>query len=217
MPGVLEIVSDAPTGEELVAAAMTGDADAIRALWERHRRWVAAVLLAHKPAFEDLEDLLQEVAVTFVSKINTLRDESSLRAWLRTIALNVARAAGRSGKYRPRGELPPDDRLARGGGLDHRLTIDEQFRDMLHRVAQLPEAYREPLLLRAVRGLHSKQIAELLDIPPATVDTRIARARRMLRDGQRSGAEHASDERSLPRHPAAATLPANTAIRRDRP
>ena len=217
MPGVLEIVSDAPTGEELVAAAMAGDRDAIRALWERHRRWIAAVLLAHKPAFEDLEDLLQEVAVTFVSKINTLRDESNLRAWLRTIALNTARAAGRSGKYRPRGELPPDDHLARGGGLDHRLTLDEQHRDMLQRVAQLPEAYREPLLLRAVRGLRSRQIAELLDIPPATVDTRIARARRMLRDGRRSSAEHASDERPRPHHSPAAKLPANTAIRRDMP
>jgi len=217
MPGRSEIVSDAPTGDELVAAAMAGEGDAIRALWQRDRRWVAAVLLAHKPAFEDLEDLLQEVAVTFVSKISTLRDESNFRAWLRTIALNTARAAGRSGKYRPRLELPPEDRLPRRGRLDHHLTIDEQYRDILRRVAQLPDAYREPLLLRAVRGLRSRQIGELLGIPPATVDTRIARARRMLREGRREDEQSAPEVRSLSHHPPAAILPASTARRRGTP
>jgi RNA polymerase sigma factor (sigma-70 family) len=216
MPGSLEFVSDAPTGGELVAAAMAGDTEAMRALWERHRRWVAAVLLAHKPSFEDLEDLLQEVAVTFVSKIGTLRDEASFRAWLRAIALNAARAAGRNGKYRPRGELPPHDRLA-GDGADDRLALNEQVRDMLRRVAQLPDAYREPLLLRAMKGMRSREIAELLDIPSATVDTRIARARRMLRDGSQDKAGSARGERSRSGHPLAATPSANAAVKRAKP
>jgi RNA polymerase sigma-70 factor (ECF subfamily) len=218
MPGISEFVSDAPTGEELVAAAMAGDTDAMRVLWERDRRWIAAVLLAHKPSFEDLEDLLQEVAMTFVSRIGTLRDEASFRAWLRTIALNAARAAGRNGKYRPRGELPPHDRLPAGDGATDDLSArSEQVRDMLHRVAELPEAYREPLLLRATRGMRSREIAELLDIPPATVDTRIARARRMLREGQHDGGASGGDGRPATDHRAAAPLSANTAMKRAKP
>ncbi len=69
-----------------VALAMGGDRGAIRRLWEENRRWVAAVLLAHKPALEELDDLLQEVAMTLVSKIHTLREETNFRAWLRTVA-----------------------------------------------------------------------------------------------------------------------------------
>jgi RNA polymerase sigma-70 factor (ECF subfamily) len=214
MPGISEFVSDAPTGEEPVAAAMAGDTDAMRALWERHRRWVAAVLLAHKPGFEDLEDLLQEVAMTFVSKIDTLRDEAGFRAWLRTIALNAARAAGRKGKYRPRAGLPPHDHLPGAGGSDHRIERDEQLRDILGRVAQLPEAYRQPLLLRAMKGMRSREIAELLDIPPATVDTRIARARRMLRDGQEDARRPADDRRSPSACPSPAATPASAAMKR---
>ncbi|MBT8483958.1 MAG: RNA polymerase sigma factor [Phycisphaerales bacterium] len=166
---------------QLVLAAMSGEADAVRTLWERHRRWIAAVILAHKPSAEDLDDLLQEVAVTFVAKLDSLRDPRNLRAWLRTIAVNAARASGRRGRYRVTTSLA-DDGVAtdgRNGAIGH-LARDETTRRMLRRVDALPETYREPLLLRALQGLRSKQIAMLLDIPPATVDTRIARGRRML-------------------------------------
>ncbi len=194
MPDALERTSEAPLGESLVAAAMRGDREALRALWEENRRWIAAVLLAHKPRFEDLEDLLQEVAVTFVSKISTLREETNLRAWLRTIAINAARAAGRSGKYRQTGDLPSElpDVNGNGGadagdGVEKHLALGEHARRMLDRVQGLPEGYREPLLLRAMRGMRSRQIGELLGIPPATVDTRIARARKMLRQADEAG------------------------------
>src|SRR5688572_6190035 len=49
-----------------VAAAVRGDQEAVRALWQENRRWVAAVILAHKPREADLEDLLQDVAMSFV-------------------------------------------------------------------------------------------------------------------------------------------------------
>ena len=52
----------------------------------------------------------------------------------------------------------------------------------MQRLRSLPESYREPLLLRAMNGMRSRQIAEILAIEPATVDTRIARARRMLQE-----------------------------------
>jgi RNA polymerase sigma-70 factor (ECF subfamily) len=46
----------------------------------------------------------------------------------------------------------------------------------------LPDEYREPLLLRAVRGLSYRQIADILSVPITTVETRLVRARRMLRE-----------------------------------
>jgi RNA polymerase sigma-70 factor (ECF subfamily) len=177
---------------------MAGDGEAVRSLWEEHRRWVAAVILAHKPAFEDLEDLLQEVAMTLIAKIDTLREETNLRAWLRTVAVNAARAAGRSGRYRPRTELP-DDLGAAGESIDDHAERD-RVRRMLARIDQLPDTYREPLMLRAVKGLRSKQIADLLGVQPATVDTRIARARRMLREIEDETTD-GGDERSGRRRP----------------
>jgi RNA polymerase sigma-70 factor (ECF subfamily) len=46
----------------------------------------------------------------------------------------------------------------------------------------LPPEYREPLLLRCVRALSYQQISEILELPVTTIETRLARARKMLRE-----------------------------------
>ena len=53
---------------------------------------------------------------------------------------------------------------------------------MLDLAQRLPDSYREPLMLRAVHGMRGKHIAAILNLSEATVETRIARARRMLRE-----------------------------------
>ncbi|MHC5023548.1 MAG: RNA polymerase sigma factor [Planctomycetota bacterium] len=183
-----------------VAAAVRGDSRAMQVLWQTHRRWIAAVLLAHKPRHEDLDDLLQEVAMTLVQKINTLRDHGNVRAWLRAVAINAARAAARSGRYRvqtPLGDHDPTDEDAR---TDDGASGGDHVRRLMQVVQELPEIYREPLLLRAVQGMRSKQIAAILDIPAATVDTRLARARGMVRtlmaDDDERGLEVGTDAAS---------------------
>jgi RNA polymerase sigma factor (sigma-70 family) len=45
---------------------------------------------------------------------------------------------------------------------------------------RLAPEYAEPLMLRAMRGMSQKQIAQTLDLPETTVETRLARARKML-------------------------------------
>ena len=75
----------------------SGRREVLDAIWRRERQWIAAILLAHMPRQQDLEDLLQEVAVAFLSHVDDLRDVTKLRPWLRTVAVNVARTAGRRG------------------------------------------------------------------------------------------------------------------------
>ena len=170
----------------VVAAAIRGDVDAVRSLWQEHRRWVAAVLLAHKPREAELEDLLQDVAMSFVRTIGKLRDESMLRPWLRTVAINAARAAGRDASRRRRfprlsltqAEEPTTETVEPSAAAGDGDTADR----ILALAARLPEGYREPLILRCVRGMSYRQIGELTGLPETTIETRIARGRRMLRD-----------------------------------
>ncbi len=84
--------------EQLVQSARRGDREAQQELWRAHRRWVAAIILEHRPRTVEVEDLLQDVAVRFVSKIHTIRDPRAFRPWLRQIGLNVCRGAARSTK-----------------------------------------------------------------------------------------------------------------------
>jgi RNA polymerase sigma-70 factor, ECF subfamily len=195
-----------------VAAAIRGEADALRAVWQANRRWIAAVILAHKPREADLEDLLQEVAMSYVRMVGKLRDEATLKPWLRTIAINAARASGRDASRRRRGaawvrgtQLAGSGAEAAlnwnsGGGSagaaagitstvnpggersDDRAGRSEEARRLMDLASRLPDGYREPLLLKAIRGMSYREIGRVLDLPETTVETRIARGRRMLRD-----------------------------------
>ncbi|MEQ8745826.1 sigma-70 family RNA polymerase sigma factor [Pyruvatibacter sp.] len=169
--------------------ASRGDHEAIDALWRAHRRWVAAILLAHKPRGVELEDLLQEVAMKMVRDLHRLKDPASLRPWLRAVAVNAARTAGRRRKVRSVVRTTSDERaLEQGVDADDRPDAQEDGRRLLELARDLPEAYREPLMLRAVRGLSYRQIADALELPITTVETRLARARRMLRDAMADAA-----------------------------
>jgi len=168
---------------------------ALEALWAEHRRWVAVVLLAHKPREADLEDLLQEVAMTFVSRVHELRDPGALRGWLRSVALNAARMDARRVRVRrstlrpldPEHDELPDPQHAR----ERRAAeARAEAQAALSAAGQLPEELREPLLLRCLRGLSQKQIAATLGLPETTIETRLARARRLLRERLAAPAPH---------------------------
>ncbi len=169
---------DAPGAD--VLSAISGDRDALRRLWQEHRRWVAAILMAYKPREAEVEDLLQSVAVQVVRKIGTVREPEAFRPWLRRIAINAARAEGR--KVTRRGSplsISSEAPAAETGCAAERW--DEAGR-LMELARELPEGYREPLLMRCARGMSYTQISAVLDLPETTVETRIARGRRMLRD-----------------------------------
>lgn len=179
----------AAQSRRLIEDARTGDRGAIDRLWAGHQRWAMAVILAHRPRAAEIEDLLQEVAVRFVSRIDTLRDPESLRPWLRQIILNVCRGFARghrtvstideSGNGEGRGALNVP--LSAEPSAEQSVGGSDAARTLLEQALSLPPEYREPLLLRSLRSLSYQQIGELLDLPVTTVETRLARARRMLR------------------------------------
>jgi RNA polymerase sigma-70 factor (ECF subfamily) len=189
---------EGPIAQPLGAGA--ADADSIRAVWHAHRRWVAAIVLAHMPRGAELEDLLQEVAMRLVRHIGSLKDPSAIRPWLRTTAINVAITAGRRHKVRKRfiprliGEHEEIEASPLGG--EDAAAAREEGRRAMELAQQLPMEYREPMLLRAVRGMSYRQIADVLGVPVTTVETRLVRARRMLREAMESGAKAETEVKS---------------------
>lgn len=196
--------------EQLVQSARRGDRKAQQELWRAHRRWVAAIILAHRPRTVEVEDLLQDVAVRFVSKVHTLRDHRAFRPWLRQITLNVCRGSARStksslrfaGPYRDETDQVDPGSIAEPVSPDHdaphQLAQLDAAQRLLEQALSLPMTYREPLLLRCVRALSYQQISEVLDLPITTVETRLARARRMLRE--EIGEEFPEDSKSNRAH-----------------
>lgn len=174
------------TDRATIASAIAGDREALREVWREHRRWVAAILLAHKPRQADLEDLLQTVAVQLCRKAGEVRDPEAFRPWLRMVAINVARAEGRSTTRKKNGLLRLVGRAEeneRGGAAPAESAgLSQEAARLMDLARQLPEGYREPLLMRCLKGMSYRQIGEAMDLPETTIETRIARGRRMLRE-----------------------------------
>jgi RNA polymerase sigma factor (sigma-70 family) len=187
--------------EQLIERARQGDRLAQQELWRLHRRWVAAIILAHRPRSVEVDDLMQDVALKLCDKIDTLRDAGAFRPWLRQIILNVCRGAARS--IKPTLSLAESDRPdlntavessgpAPGRSMRPVASQDEAHEDvyerndaarrLLDQALTLPPEYREPLLLRSLRSMTYQQISVTLGLPITTIETRLARARKMLRE-----------------------------------
>ncbi|MHC5062731.1 MAG: RNA polymerase sigma factor [Planctomycetota bacterium] len=176
---------------ERVCQAMAGDSQAIAELWHQNRSWLSSVILGHRPPEADLEDLLQEVALRVVGEIGRLREPGAFRGWLRSIAINISRSARRRSQVQRRvrrempfdAEDPPDpsweqDRRREAAGQDLKRVMD--LLEGFH-----PD-YREPLLLKSMQGWSQRQIAEALGVAETTIESRLVRARRMLRQKLRN-------------------------------
>jgi len=72
---------------------------------------------------------------------------------------------------------------------DATLEADESYWAAMAAIAGLPELYREPFVLRHLSGWSYQEIAEVMGMPVDTVETRLVRARRLLRDALRKEAE----------------------------
>jgi RNA polymerase sigma-70 factor (ECF subfamily) len=157
--------------ESLVRAARSGDRRAFGRLFEEHASMVHGILLARVPP-ADADDLLQDVFVTALEKLATLREEGAFGGWLAMIARNRAHDYHRQKK--PTTELP--ETLAR---LDPERAEAEQ---VLAMIRELPEAYRETLVLRLVEGMTGPEIAERVGLTPASVRVNLHRGMKLLRE-----------------------------------
>jgi len=119
------------------------------------------------------EDLTQETFLRAWRFLPDLRDDSKAKSWLFT---TVRREHARQyDRQRPvTTELDPERIADTGGESPEVLAVREAM-------LQLPEKYREVLVLQAIGGYSGLEIASLLDIPRATVNTRLFRARNQLR------------------------------------
>ncbi len=123
---------------------------------------------------EDLaEDLVQETYMRAWRFLGSLRDESKAKSWLfTTLRREFARQFER---YQPRFDDVDPDLLP--GERSSQLEVLVIRRAMLG----LPLKYREPIVLQVIGGYSGEEIANVLGVPRATVNTRLFRARQRLR------------------------------------
>ncbi|MBL8877571.1 MAG: sigma-70 family RNA polymerase sigma factor [Phycisphaerales bacterium] len=155
----------------LVGAAQRGDRAAFAKLYERYYRMVHGIALTRVLAHE-AQDVAQEVFVTMMKRIHTLREPAGFGGWL--VAITRNRATDFARRRKPAVALsetvpaPGDPRSA---------SIET-----LQLIRSLPEAYHETLILRFVEGLSGPEIAAQTGLTPASVRVNLHRGYCLLRE-----------------------------------
>ena len=180
-----------------MAAAQAGDRGALDALLRRHHDRLWRLCRRMMGDDHDAADALQDALVAVARGIRRFDGRAAFSTWSYRVATNACLDELRRRQRRPQpagvgtGDLDDGDRIdgrtwtraaAAGadvtGGLDAvpgRIDVDAA-------VAQLAPEFRAAVVLRDLCDLDYAEIARVLDVPPGTVRSRIARGRAQLAD-----------------------------------
>jgi RNA polymerase sigma-70 factor (ECF subfamily) len=163
---------------DLVRAAQAGDVGSFELLYSRYAPVVHSILLGRLPAV-DADDVTQNVFITAYTKLSTLRDPAAFAGWIARIARNAAE------DHRRR----TDDVVELDVDYAARATQADaaEAAHALAAIRQLPEAYRDTLMLRLVEGMSGAEIAERTGLTPGSVRVNLHRGMQLLRDALGGG------------------------------
>ena len=181
---------DAPFIEKLKA----GDAAAFDTLVERYSGDIYALLFRLTANSEDARDLTQDTFLRALRSIRGFRGDAELKTWLFRIAINESRNRFRWWKRRRRdatisldatignSEMTYSDMLAeRGVSPEEAALMREREYALKAALLDIPEIYREAIVLCDIEGMSYEETATALGIGLGTVKSRISRGREELR------------------------------------
>lgn len=182
----------------LVAMLRQRHPDALRAVMDKYNDKLFAVAnrICRNPA--DSEEVLQDVYMTALNKIDSFEERSSLSTWLYRITVNAALMKLRAQRT-SKSTVPLDLYLSNQveeemSGETHGfqksplegLVSRELHREIQKAVGTLPEIYRAVFLLRDINGYSIKETSRILKTTPAAIKSRLHRSRQYLRERLKS-------------------------------
>lgn len=185
-----------------VAAVCAGEARAFEYLMRRYNRRLYRAARSILRDDAEAEDALQEAYWKAYQAMPGFQFASSLSTWLTRIVINESLSRLRRSRRRPE-VIPLDETME----MDRTRTSERyaanreerpdalawraEIRHLIERkLDTLPVAYRLVFVLRAVEEVPATEVAQLLDIPEATVRTRYFRARALMRQAMEREVDH---------------------------
>ncbi len=171
--------------KNLTMSAQNGSAEAFAELVRGHHFKVHSLAMGftRNPVIAD--DLCQEIFLKAYLALPKFRLGSEFGTWLYRIAINHIRDFLRKGirlkevSLESIGDVAASDDLAEKQEQERNAQSIKELVD--REMEALPADFRVILTLRDIRGLSYDEIADLLKLSPGTVDSRLYRARKLLR------------------------------------
>jgi RNA polymerase sigma-70 factor, ECF subfamily len=176
----------------LVAALRAGDEWAFEAMIRRYGGRLLAVARRICGNEEDARDVLQSAYLSAFRSLHGFEGAAQLSTWLHRIVVNTALMRLRSKRRKPEDSIETllpafqedghhVEQFSDWAMPADRLLEREDVRATVRRcITQLPDSYREVLMLRDIEELSTDDVAKLLRITPTAVKVRLHRARQAL-------------------------------------
>jgi len=183
----------AVTDSDLVERIRRGDEAAFQEMVGRHSGELFGLAFSLLGNAADAEDVVQQAFLGAFQRINSFENRSTLKTWLVSIVVNQSSKARRSKRVRRAVSLDgggdaTSGEAARANGDDAgalgvrppSAAVDSRA-DVATMLETLSPEYRDVIVLRELQRMTYDEIAESLQIPRGTVESRLFRARRDLR------------------------------------
>lgn len=172
------------TDISLVRSCLRGDVQAFEEIVIRYQALVCAITYSAVGNRDVSEELAQETFVQAWSKLAQLKKADKFGPWLCSIARNIVCNHFRDQKKTPAVQYDMAQMEADRDGQSPPETLIRQEEEAMLRDAlkQIPQEYREPLVLFYRQNQSTQEVAEAMGLTEAAVRTRLHRARQMLRE-----------------------------------
>lgn len=166
------------TDEAIVKRVLAGERDLYEVLVRRHNQRLYRAARAILRSDAEVEDVMQEAYVQAFAHLAQFREEARFSTWLTRIAVHDAFARRRRAQ-RP---VVETEEAVNVVTPEQQAGTRELAVVLEHAIDQLPDSFREVLVMRTLEDMSVAETADVLDIPEDTVKTRLFRARGLLRD-----------------------------------
>ena len=184
----------APAEPKLLERLIAGDEQAYEELVRTYGGRMLAVARRFLPVEEDARDAVQDAFISAFRSIHRFEGNAQLSTWLHRIVVNASLMKLRTRRRKPEQSIEDllpgyleDGHFERPASPWRTEDLDpaeqRELRELVLRsIHSLPEGHRNVLLLRDIENLDTEEAAELLQISPGAVKTRLHRARQALRE-----------------------------------
>lgn len=174
-----------PDDEVLIRRFKKGDQKAFEALVKKYFGKVFQLSFSMTRNRTEAEDLTQDIFIKVYSGLKGFHFKSQFSTWLYRIASNHIKDHFRSSSRT--NQISYDEEILtfstdKQESPDEGILQDERRKLVTKALLQLPPKHQIILTLRDIQGFSYEEIGKLLKISPGTVDSRIHRARKMLRE-----------------------------------
>jgi RNA polymerase sigma factor (sigma-70 family) len=170
---------------QILESCAAGNHAAFESIVKQYQALICAITFSAVGQVEKSEELAHQVFINAWQKLDSLKELEKFKAWLISITRNVIRDWLRRQKR---------DIVAKAVSIDeaghtpdtapeplHTIITKEQETIVQQSLQQIPDTYREPMVLFYRQQQSTRQVAEALDISEEAVRSRLMRGRKMLK------------------------------------